>query len=162
MNRKWNKIATVIKLNDGVHFEHNPDGSVNLHNDHMDAINGELEANSTSIETLTSEKKSAEDKAAEQQAAAETANTQVQDLSGKVSQLEADLNTTKQALTTANASLQQANADLLVAKEKLARRPIGGKPILNNSGGGDDDVSFEEKAATYAHNQEIDALLGKK
>lgn len=151
MNRKWNAIATTINLNADVHFEHNVDGSVNLHSDHMDAINTTLESNASSVQSLKNDNEQLTAQIDEHKASIDASKTQIDELNAKVVQLETDLSASCNALAT-------ANADLLAAKDVIARRPVADQPILNNANG-PDEVSFSEKVKDLPHNIEADKIL---
>lgn len=151
MNRKWNAIATTINLNADVHFEHNVDGSVNLHSDHMDAINTTLEANASSLQSLQGDNEKLTAQVDEHKASIDASKTQIDELNAKVAQLETDLSASADALAT-------VNADLLAAKDVIARRPVAAQPILNNMGGAD-DTSFADKVKDLPHNIEADKIL---
>lgn len=152
MKNKWVAITALLGFQEGVHFEHNPDGSINLHEDHMDTINAKLVADATALEgvtalqaTITDLQTNATNHANELLAA----NKKVEDAQASITDLQSQIEAKETELTT-------AKNDLATANGIIAGRPQGQNPFL---GGGGSSKTFADKVKTYDHNKLIDDLI---
>lgn len=152
MSQKWAAIIAVLGFAEGVHFEHNVDGSVNLLSDHMDAINAKLVADASAIANHADLQTKMDEITTQSANDAETItalNSQIEKLTASQTDLQSNFDAKVAELATANQALTEAKAI-------IAGRPQGDSPLL---GGGGDKKTFADKVKELPHNKMADSLL---
>lgn len=111
MSQKWVKVSEVAGLDKGVSFEAQQDGSVNLRQEHMDALDSTLESNASALataETSNVDLQTANNTLTQQLA---EANTKVDTLTTKVSGMEAESKASTKKITDLEAKIQSLEND---------------------------------------------------
>jgi chromosome segregation ATPase len=146
MKKLWMSLVTFLALGEGFSFEKNADGTVNLLEEHVDAMATKSEEFTTKVNQLTTD--------------LATATKAKTDAETELATIKADKEAAEAKVTDLETKLQSATAELTTAKEALSRRPTTEKVLITEKGAG--EKTFAELSNSFKHNQEIDKILGKR